>query len=119
MTSLPADRFELAGRGLLTPGAWADVAVFDPAEFRDVATFEEPQREPVGLPWLVVNGALTYDRGRHTGARAGRLLSRRTRSVANGSEGNASACRTRRTRQSRTGDQVRHSCPLGMLTRGG
>ncbi len=74
MTSLPADRFGLADRGRLIPGAWADVAVFDPVAFRDVATFEEPKREPEGLHWLIVNGILTYDRGRHTGARAGRLL---------------------------------------------
>ena len=75
MTSLPADRFGLADRGRLTPGAWADVAVFDPVAFRDVATFDDPKREPEGLHWLIVNGVLTYDRGRHTGARAGRLLS--------------------------------------------
>ena len=74
MTSLPADRFGLAGRGRLTPGAWADVAVFDPVAFRDVATFEDPKREPDGLHWLIVNGALTYDRGRHTGALACLLL---------------------------------------------
>jgi N-acyl-D-amino-acid deacylase len=74
MTSLPADRFGLAGRGRLTPGAWADVAVFDPNAFRDVATFTDPKQEPEGLHWVFVNGTLTFDRGRHTGARAGRLL---------------------------------------------
>ncbi len=74
MTSLPADRFGLADRGRLAPGAWADVAVFDPVAFRDVATFAEPKRAPEGLHWVIVNGKLTYDRGRHTGARAGRLL---------------------------------------------
>jgi N-acyl-D-amino-acid deacylase len=74
MTSLPADRFGLAGRGRLTPGAWADVAVFDPHAFRDVATFTAPKQEPEGLHWVFVNGKLTYDLGRHTSARAGRLL---------------------------------------------
>jgi len=74
MTSLPADRFGLADRGRLAPGAWADVAVFDPVAFRDVATFAAPKQEPEGLHWVIVNGKLTYDRGRHTGARAGRLL---------------------------------------------
>jgi N-acyl-D-amino-acid deacylase len=75
MTSLPADRFGLAGRGRLTPGFWADVVVFDTATFQDTATFSAPKREPEGLHWVIVNGKLTYDRGRHTGARAGRLLS--------------------------------------------
>jgi N-acyl-D-amino-acid deacylase len=74
MTSLPAGRFGLAGRGRLTPGAWADVAVFDPATFRDTATFAAPKQQPEGLHWVFVNGKLTFDRGRHTGARAGRLL---------------------------------------------
>jgi N-acyl-D-amino-acid deacylase len=74
MTSLPADRFGLTDRGRLTPGAWADIAVFDPNTFRDAATFAAPKQEPEGLHWVIVNGKLTYDGGRHTGARAGRLL---------------------------------------------
>jgi len=77
MTSLPADRFGLMGRGRLAPGARADVVVFDPATIRDVATFAEPKREPEGVHWVIVNGAVTVDRGRHTGARAGRLLRHR------------------------------------------
>ncbi len=74
MTSLPAERFGLAGRGRLEPGTIADVVVFDPETIADVATYENPKREPVGVHWVVVNGKLTYDRGRHTGARAGQLL---------------------------------------------
>jgi len=42
--------------------------------FRDIPTFAAPKQEPEGLHWVIVNGKLTYDRGRHTGARAGRLL---------------------------------------------
>lgn len=75
MTSLPARRFGLAGRGVLAAGNWADVVVFDPSSFRDVATYADPKREAAGLHWVLVNGELTYERGRHTGARAGRLLS--------------------------------------------
>lgn len=75
MTSLPADRFGLADRGRLTPGAFADLVVFDPATISDQATYENPKREPAGVHWVVVNGDLVYDHGRHTGARPGRVLS--------------------------------------------
>ena len=75
MTSLPADRFGLAGRGRLEPGACADLALFDPAALRDTATYADPQREPDGMHLVVVNGQVSYDHGRHTGVRAGRLLS--------------------------------------------
>lgn len=74
MTSLPAGRFGLAERGTLSPGAWADVVVFDPATISDTATFTDPKREPDGVRWVIVNGVLAVDGGRHTGARAGRLL---------------------------------------------
>jgi N-acyl-D-amino-acid deacylase len=75
MTSLAADRFGLTCRGRLAVGNWADVVVFDPATFRDTATFAAPKQEPVGMHWVLVNGQLTYDRGRHTDIRAGQLLS--------------------------------------------
>jgi N-acyl-D-amino-acid deacylase len=74
MTSLPADRFGLAGRGRLEPGAAGDLVVFDPAVISDVASYEDPKREPVGINWVVINGQLTYDHGRHVGARAGQVL---------------------------------------------
>ncbi|MGN6681870.1 MAG: N-acyl-D-amino-acid deacylase family protein [Streptosporangiaceae bacterium] len=75
MTSLPADRFGLTCRGRLAVGNWADVVVFDPATFSDTATFDAPKQEPEGMYWVLVNGQLTYDRGRHTDVRAGQLLS--------------------------------------------
>jgi N-acyl-D-amino-acid deacylase len=74
MTSLPAQRFGFADRGVLAPGAWADLVVFDPALIRDVATYADPKQEPEGVRWVIVNGQLVVDRGRHTGARPGRLL---------------------------------------------
>ena len=79
MTSLAADRFGLADRGRLEPGAAGDLVVFDPAVISDVASYTDPQREPVGMAWVVVNGELTYDHGRHVGARAGQVLNFRTR----------------------------------------
>jgi N-acyl-D-amino-acid deacylase len=74
MTSLSCERFGLVGRGRIAEGFFADLVLFDPERIRDVATYEDPKREPEGVHTVVVNGAIAYDRGRHTGARAGRLL---------------------------------------------
>lgn len=75
-TGLPADILGLKDRGYLRPGAKADVVVFDPAEFRDRATFEEPDRYATGVRWLFVNGVAVIDGGRPTGALPGRALRR-------------------------------------------
>ena len=73
-TSAPAARVGLTDRGVLRPGAPADIVVFDPARIRDTATFEAPHRFADGIDLVLVNGVVTVDRGRHTGARAGRIL---------------------------------------------
>jgi N-acyl-D-aspartate/D-glutamate deacylase len=77
MTGLPASQLGLEGRGILAPGNHADVVVFDPATFRDRATFEDPHQLAVGLEALVVNGQLVVDGGMHTGAKPGRVLRNR------------------------------------------
>ena len=83
MTSLPAQRLGFPDRGLLRPGMAADVTCIDPATIRDTATFEEPRQLPEGIPYVVVNGVVVVDDGRHTGALAGRTLrASRTRSSA-------------------------------------
>jgi N-acyl-D-amino-acid deacylase len=74
MTSLPCERFGLVGRGRVTAGAFADLVVFDPAQVADAATYEEPKRESRGIELVVVNGAVAFEGGRHTGAGAGRAL---------------------------------------------
>jgi N-acyl-D-amino-acid deacylase len=74
MTSLPAQRLGFADRGLLRPGMAADVVCFDPETVRDTATYEEPRRIPVGIPYVIVNGRVVVDDGRHTGELAGRAL---------------------------------------------
>lgn len=77
MTALPAARFGLVDRGVLRPGAYADLVLFDPETVRDTATYDEPMQEPEGIGLVVVNGAVAYDGeagGRHTGAGSGRLL---------------------------------------------
>ena len=74
MTSLPCERFGLAGRGLVREGYHADLVLFDPATVRDLATYEKPKQEPEGIAMVVVNGAVAYEGGRHTGVGAGQAL---------------------------------------------
>ena len=77
MTSLPADRLRLAGRGRLTPGSYADLVVLDPATVADTATWEDPHRYAVGVREVVVNGTVALAGGEVTTARPGRRLRRR------------------------------------------
>ncbi len=80
MTSLPAQVLGLRDRGLLMPGNWADIAVFDPERVIDRADFVPPEATklyPEGIMHLVVNGVVTLRDGEHTGAMAGRLLRRK------------------------------------------
>jgi N-acyl-D-amino-acid deacylase len=74
MTSLPADRFGLAGRGRIAEGAVADLVVFDPASVTDTATFENPHAYPSGIDAVVVNGRVAWDGANRE--RAGRILRR-------------------------------------------
>jgi N-acyl-D-aspartate/D-glutamate deacylase len=74
MTSLNADKIGIKDRGRLKEGMWADITVFDQNQVIDRATFENPHQFPIGIEYVIVNGTLTVDRGRHTGALAGRVL---------------------------------------------
>ncbi|MGE0464715.1 MAG: amidohydrolase family protein [Vicinamibacterales bacterium] len=74
MTSLPAQRMRLWDRGIVRPGAFADLAVFDPATIHDRATFESPRQYAEGVRYVAVNGQLVVDGGQLTAARPGRGL---------------------------------------------
>jgi N-acyl-D-amino-acid deacylase len=76
MTSLPARRLGFPERGVLHPGAAADVTCIDPERIRDTATYERPRSLPEGIPYVLVNGRIVVDDGRHTGELAGRTLRR-------------------------------------------
>jgi N-acyl-D-amino-acid deacylase len=76
MTSFPAQRLGLPDRGLLRDGFKADVVVFDAATVKAPATRTEPKQFPVGIEYVVVNGRVVVDQGRHTGVLAGRALRR-------------------------------------------
>jgi N-acyl-D-aspartate/D-glutamate deacylase len=74
MTSLAASQFNIANRGLLREGFYADVVVFDPNTVGDRATYEKPHQYPVGIDYVLVNGVVTVTPKGHTGAKAGRRL---------------------------------------------
>jgi N-acyl-D-amino-acid deacylase len=71
ITSLPAQREHLRGRGLLQPGFYADIAVFDPATIIDAATYAEPNAISKGVSYVLVNGEIEYEHGKLTGIMAG------------------------------------------------
>ncbi|MFN7976945.1 MAG: amidohydrolase family protein [Vicinamibacterales bacterium] len=74
MTSWPATRMRLAQRGSLKEGQWADVVVFDLDALDDAATYEEPRKAPRGIDYVLVNGQVVMDHGRHTGVRSGQVM---------------------------------------------
>jgi N-acyl-D-amino-acid deacylase len=76
MTGLPAERFGLSGRGVIRPGAFADLVLFDQARIIDRATFEAPTRPAAGISGVWVNGRRVLDEQGETGCRPGRLLRR-------------------------------------------
>ena len=74
LTSLPATNFRLVDRGVLRAGAHADVAIFDPAAVRDLATYAQPHQFAAGMRHVIVNGQLALRDGVPTGARPGRFV---------------------------------------------
>ena len=72
MTSLAASRVGLLDRGILRPGAFADIAVFDPKTIRDLATFSDPMHYSVGVRYVFVNGRPVVWDGSITDERPGR-----------------------------------------------
>ena len=74
MSSAVATRLSIPDRGVLRPGTYADVVVFDPAAIADRATFESPHQLSVGMRHVFVNGTAVVRDGRHTGAKPGRVV---------------------------------------------
>ncbi|HXY25435.1 MAG TPA: D-alanyl-D-alanine carboxypeptidase/D-alanyl-D-alanine-endopeptidase [Candidatus Acidoferrum sp.] len=74
ITSLPAQREHLDGRGLLKPGYFADITIFDPAAIIDHATFTKPDQLSDGIDFTIVNGQVEYEHGKLTGVTSGKVL---------------------------------------------
>ena len=74
MTSLAAQKFQLKDRGLLKEGYAADIVIFNENEVADKATFEQPHQFSVGFHYVLVNGQLVINEGKHTGVKSGATL---------------------------------------------
>jgi N-acyl-D-aspartate/D-glutamate deacylase len=74
MTSWPATRMRIADRGLIGEGMWADAVVFDYDKIQDKSTYEHPDLTPEGIDYVLVNGQVVVDHGKHTGARPGKVI---------------------------------------------
>lgn len=74
MTSLPAQKFQLRDRGLIREGMAADIVVFNEALVGDQSTFSSPHAYSSGFQYIIVNGAITAEGGKHTGIRNGIVL---------------------------------------------
>ncbi len=89
-TGLPADIFGIAQRGYLRPGYFADVVVFDPATYRDQATFEKPQEYATGVRYVLLAGQAAVDDGKASPKLFGRAL-RRHSTAPSGEKAGAAA----------------------------
>jgi N-acyl-D-amino-acid deacylase len=74
MTSLPAQKFQLQGRGLLREGFAADIVIFDADKVQDLSTYDKPHQYTTGFKYVLVNGQVTVDDSKHNGTRAGTTL---------------------------------------------
>ncbi len=74
MTSMNAEKINIVDRGVLKAGNWADVTLFNPDTVIDKATFESPHQYPEGISYVIVNGKIVIDQGRHTGELPGQVL---------------------------------------------
>jgi N-acyl-D-amino-acid deacylase len=77
MTGATAAALRLRDRGLIEEGYRADITIFDPADFRDRATYADPHQYPTGRRTTVlVNGIVVVENANHTGATPGMILRR-------------------------------------------
>ena len=74
LSGWPATRLHLASRGFIKEGCWADVVVFDYDKIQDNSTYEHPFVFPSGIDYVLVNGQVAIDHGKHTGVKSGMVI---------------------------------------------
>ncbi len=74
MTTMPATKLGLKNRGAIIRGNFADITIFDPETVIDKATFTDPHQTAQGIEYVLVNGKLVIDKGKHTGEKSGSIL---------------------------------------------
>ena len=74
MTGLPAQKVGLDRRGLIKEGYFADITIFNPGKVTDKSTFTEPHQYSEGIEYVIVNGKITINNGKHNGTTNGRIL---------------------------------------------
>jgi N-acyl-D-aspartate/D-glutamate deacylase len=74
MTSWAATRMRIPNRGTIKEGNWADVTIFDYDKIQDRATYEQPHLAPTGIEYVLVNGQVVIEQGKHNGAKPGRII---------------------------------------------
>lgn len=76
MTYKAATAMNIRNRGLLKPGYYGDITIFNPETIIDMGTFVDPIKFPKGIEYVLVNGEITVKKGKHTGIRAGKVIKR-------------------------------------------
>jgi N-acyl-D-amino-acid deacylase len=76
-STMPAKVHGLEGRGVIRKGGHADIVLINLPRLRIVANALEPRRHPKGIEYVLVNGAVVVEKGKHTGATPGRVLRKR------------------------------------------
>jgi N-acyl-D-amino-acid deacylase len=74
MTSMPAEKVGITKRGCIKQGYFADLVIFEPQNVKDKSTFTDPHQFPTGIRFVLVNGVITVENGKHTGAATGKVL---------------------------------------------
>jgi N-acyl-D-aspartate/D-glutamate deacylase len=74
LSGWPATRLHIASRGFIKEGCWADVVIFDYDKIQDNSTYEHPFVYPSGIDYVLVNGQVAIDHGKHTGAKSGMVI---------------------------------------------
>ncbi|GAB3806621.1 N-acyl-D-amino-acid deacylase family protein [Virgibacillus kimchii] len=77
MTSLAARIMGVNDRGIINPGYYADIVVFDPKNIQDNARYIDPRQHSSGIKYVIVNGQIVVEDGQHTGALPGRTIRRK------------------------------------------